>query len=49
MVHVSIWQSEQHAQQMGKLKEMSVDARRDAEAVGVEFIPFVNYPVSWHI
>jgi hypothetical protein len=49
MVHVSIWQSEQHAQQMGKLKEMIVDARRDAEAAGVEFIPIVNYPVSWHI
>lgn len=49
MVHVSIWQSEQHAQQMGKLKEMIVDARRDAEAAGVEFTPIVNYSVSWHI
>jgi hypothetical protein len=49
MVHVSIWQSEQHAQQMGKLKEMIVDARSHAEAAGVEFIPIVNYPVSWHI
>ncbi|MDQ2812203.1 MAG: hypothetical protein M3Z75_10090 [Actinomycetota bacterium] len=49
MVHVSIWKSEEHAQQMGRLKEMIVDARTDAEAVGVEFIPIINYPVSWHI
>ena len=49
IVHVSIWQSEEHAQQMTKLKEMIVDARSQAEAAGVEFIPIVNYPVSWHI
>jgi len=34
---------------MGKLKAMIVDARSDAEAPRVEFIPIVNYPVSWHI
>jgi hypothetical protein len=49
MVHVSIWDSDEHAQQMGRLKEMIVDARKDAEAVGVEFIPIVNYPISWDI
>ena len=49
MVHVSIWDSEEHAEQMGKLKEMIVDARRDAENVGVTFTPIVNYPISWNI
>jgi hypothetical protein len=49
MVHLNIWQSEQRAQQMGKLKAMIVDARSDAEAPLVEFIPIINYPVSWHI
>jgi hypothetical protein len=49
MVHVSLWQSDDHAEQMGRLKEMIVDARRDADAVGVSFIPIVNYPVAWSI
>lgn len=49
MVHVSTWDSDEHARQMSELKEMIVDARRDAEAVGVQFIPIVNYPVAWHI
>ena len=49
MVHVSLWDSEEHADQMGSLKEMIVDARRDSEAVGVTFIPIVNYPLSWTI
>lgn len=48
-VHVSIWDSDEHAQQMSRLKEMIVDARKDAEAVGVEFTPIVNYPISWDI
>ena len=47
MVHVSIWDSEEHAGQMGRLKEMIVDARNDAEKAGVSFIPIVNYPVDW--
>jgi hypothetical protein len=34
---------------MASLKEMIVDARHAAEAVGVTFIPIVNYPVSWEI
>jgi len=29
-VHVSVWDSNEHAQQMGSLKEMMVDARADA-------------------
>lgn len=49
MVHVSIWDSEEHAEQMSWLKEMIVDARHDAEVVGVTFIPIVNYPISWTI
>lgn len=49
MVHVSVWQSNDHAEQMSTLKEMVVDARRDADAVGVSFIPIVNYPIAWHI
>ncbi|HEX4206458.1 MAG TPA: hypothetical protein VHZ51_20115 [Ktedonobacteraceae bacterium] len=49
MVHVSVWDSEEHAEQMSRLKEMIVDARRDAEAAGVTFIPIVNYPLSWTI
>jgi hypothetical protein len=49
MVHVSIWDNDEHAQQMSNLKEMIVDARRDAEAVGVQFTPIVNYPIAWNI
>ena len=49
MVHVSIWDSAEHASQMGRLKEMVVDARNDAEKAGVSFIPIVNYPVDWVI
>ena len=49
IVHVSIWDSAEHAGQMGRLKEMIVDARDDAEKAGVSFIPIVNYPVDWAI
>lgn len=49
MVHVSVWESDAHAQQMSSLKEMVVTARGDAEAVGARFIPIVNYPVEWQI
>jgi len=49
MVHVSIWASDEHAQQMSRLKEMIVDARQDAEKAGVTFIPIVNYPIDWTI
>ncbi len=49
MVHVSLWDSEEHAEQMSRLKEMIVDARHDSEAVGVTFTPIINYPLSWTI
>lgn len=49
VVHVSVWRSDDDANQMGRLKEMIVDARNDAEAVGVTFIPIVNYPIAWQI
>jgi quinol monooxygenase YgiN len=48
-VHVSIWDNEEHAQQMNRLKEMIVDAKRDAEAAGVTLIPIIHYPLSWSI
>jgi hypothetical protein len=35
IVAVSLWDSDAHASQMGGLREMTVDARRDAEAIGV--------------
>jgi hypothetical protein len=49
VVHVSFWKSDEHAQQMSRLKEMIVDARQDAEKAGVTFIPVVNYPIDWTI
>jgi hypothetical protein len=49
LVHVSIWASEGHAQQMGRLQQMVVDARADATVAGVEFVPIVNYPIGWSI
>ena len=49
MVNVSVWDSEEHAAQMDRLKEMTVDARGEMEAAGVTFIPIVNYPISWTI
>jgi hypothetical protein len=49
MVHVSIWESDEQAQQMGRLKEMIVDARNDSEKAGVTFIPIVDYPIDWTI
>ena len=48
-VHVSVWESDEHAQQMSRLKEMIVDARQDADVAGVTFIPIVNYPIDWTI
>jgi hypothetical protein len=48
-VHVSVWESDEHAQQMSRLKEMIVDARRDAGKAGATFDPIVNYPIDWTI
>jgi hypothetical protein len=49
IVHVSVWDSDEHAAQMGQLTEMTDTARREAEAVGVLFTPMVNYPITWTI
>ncbi len=48
-VQISIWDSEDHARQLDHLKEMTVTARAEAEAVGVTFTPIVNYPIGWTI
>ena len=48
-VQVSIWDSLEHATQLDHLTQMTVDARGEAEAVGVTFTPIVNYPVGWTI
>jgi hypothetical protein len=48
-VQVSVWDSGEHAAQLDRLTEMTVDARGEAEAVGVAFIPIINYPVNWTI
>ncbi|WP_233217443.1 hypothetical protein, partial [Trinickia dabaoshanensis] len=49
MIHVSIWDTDEHAKQMNGLKEMIVDAKSDAEKVGVKFTPIVHYPTNWEI
>jgi hypothetical protein len=49
IVNVSIWDSGEHADQMNRLTEMTVQARGEMEAVGVTFTPIVNYPVNWTI
>ncbi len=49
MVHVSLWESDEKAQQMARLQKMVVNARQDAEKVGVQFIPIVNYPIAWNL
>ena len=48
-IQVSVWDSHEHAVQLDRLKEMTIDARGEAEAVGVTFTPIVNYPVNWTI
>jgi hypothetical protein len=49
IVNVSVWDSDEHAAQMGRLTEMTVDSRAEMVALGVTFIPIVNYPVNWTI
>jgi len=49
VVHVSVWESAEHAQQMSRLRAMIVDARSAAEQAGVTFDPIVNYPIDWVI
>ena len=47
VVQVSVWDSDEHASQLDRLKEMVVDGRRDMESVGVTCTPIVNYPIDW--
>jgi hypothetical protein len=47
IVQVSVWDSDEHASQLDRLKEMVVDGRRDMETVGVTFTPIVNYAIDW--
>jgi len=49
IVQVSVWDSDEHAAQLNRLTEMTVDARGEAEAVGVTFTPIVHHPVNWTI
>ena len=49
IVNVSVWDSDEHAARMGQLTEMTETARGEMEAVGVAFIPIVDYPISWTI
>jgi len=49
IVHVSVWDSDEHAAQMGRLKEMIVDATGEAEMAGVTFEPKADYPIDWTI
>jgi hypothetical protein len=49
VVHVSTWESDEHAQQMSQLKEMIVDTRQAYEKAGVTFTPIINYPIDWTI
>ena len=49
IVAVSVWDSDEHATQLNQLKEMIVDARGEAEAVGVAFTPILDYPIGWTI
>jgi len=49
VVAVSLWDSDTHASQMAGLREMTVDARKEAEAVGVSPPTIVNHPLGWQI
>jgi hypothetical protein len=49
VVHVSIWESDEHAEQMSRLKEMIAGTPQAYEKAGVTLIPIVNYPIDWTI
>jgi hypothetical protein len=49
VVHVSIRESDEDAQQMSRLKEMITDTRQAYEKAGVTFTPIVDYPIDWSI
>lgn len=42
-------ESDGHAQQISRLKEMIIDARKASEVVGFQFSPIVNHPLSWTV
>ena len=48
MTNVSLWQTLDHAKQMGSLAEMLAQ-RTEFEALGVKFIPITNHEVLWKI
>ena len=47
IVQVSVWDTEEHAAQLDRLKEMVVEGRKELEAAGVTFTPIFNYPIDW--
>jgi hypothetical protein len=49
VVNVSLWRSAEHADQMGSLREMIVDARAAGERAGIVIASIVNHPIAWHI
>ena len=49
VVAVSLWDSDAHASQMSSLKEMTVEARNAAEAVGVSAPTIGNHALIWQI
>jgi len=49
VVAVSLWDSDAHASEMANLTAMTVDARREAEAVGVSAPVIVNHGLVWQI
>ena len=49
IVAVSFWDSDAHASQMGGLREMTVDARKEAEAIGVSVPTIANHALSWQL
>lgn len=48
-IHVSIWDTEEHAKQLSSLKEMIVTARAEAENAGCTFGSISNSPIDWVI
>ncbi|MBV8720009.1 MAG: hypothetical protein JOZ65_33480 [Chloroflexi bacterium] len=49
IVQVSFWDSEEHADQMSRLPEMVVRARKEFEGLDVAFIPIVNHAIAWRL
>ena len=52
IVHVSVWDSEEHAAQMSHLKDATTAAQAapaQAQAAGVTFEPKADYPIDWTV